>query len=65
MVCNSCGHPNDDHKSVSFSMFYCNQCKQIESSISFSTDGKNVSSDPSKSTDVYTDIYWSFKKGKH
>lgn len=61
MVCDICGHLNSEHKSVTFSMFYCNQCKMIESSVSFSVDGAGNGSDPSKSEDVLTDMYKSFK----
>ena len=59
MVCDKCGHPNDQHKAMTFSMFYCHLCKIVESSISFMPDGKPGDSnndDPSKSSDAVTDI---------
>ncbi|HEX2014693.1 MAG TPA: hypothetical protein VLA68_05655, partial [Nitrososphaera sp.] len=68
MVCDSCGHPNSEHKSVTFSMFYCSSCKKIESSVSFSVDPAGNSSDtidPSKSDDVLTDMYKSFRGLRH
>jgi len=59
MVCNSCGHPNDAHQYVTSSLFYCDQCKVLESHIAFSKeDGNN----PSKSDDVLTDLYNAFKR---
>lgn len=59
MVCDKCGHPNDDHKSLPSSLYYCNQCKALESGISFSAETGN---DPSKSTDVMTDLYKAFRR---
>ncbi len=64
MVCDSCGHANDDHKAVTFAMFYCHKCNKIESNVSFSTGNEGQSGDhidPSKSDDVLTDMYKSFK----
>jgi len=59
MACNSCGHPNDAHQYVTSSLFYCDQCKVLESNVAFSKeDGNN----PSKSDDVLTDLYNSFKR---
>lgn len=58
MVCDSCGHLNDEHKPISSSMFYCSQCKTVESSISFSQEAGN---DPSKSSDVITDLYYAVR----
>lgn len=58
MVCDSCGHLNDEHKAISSSMFYCGQCKIVESSISFSQE---TGSDPSKSGDAITDLYYAFR----
>lgn len=59
MVCDKCGHPNDQHKAMTFSMFYCHLCKSVESSISFLSDNNlsnSLSDDPSKSNDAITDI---------
>jgi hypothetical protein len=68
MVCDSCGHANSEHKSLTFSMFYCSSCKKIESDISFSVDvasDSNNTIDPSKSDDVLTDMYKSFRGLRH
>lgn len=64
MVCDKCGHPNDQHKAMTFSMFYCHLCKSVESSVSFLPDNKqsdSTSDDPSKSSDAITDIFASVK----
>ena len=59
MVCDKCGHPNDDHKGLPSSLYYCSQCKSLEQGISFSQESGN---DPSKSLDVMTDLYKSFRR---
>jgi hypothetical protein len=59
MVCTICGHPNDAHQYVTSSMFYCDQCKVLESHVAFSQD---AGSNPSKSEDALTDVYNAFMK---
>ena len=59
MACTACGHPNDAHQYVTSSLFYCGQCKELESHVSFSQD---EGSNPSKSEDVMTDLYNAFRK---
>jgi hypothetical protein len=58
MACNSCGHPNESHQYVTSALFYCDQCKVLEEHVAFSEEGNN----PSKSKDVMTDLYNSFRK---
>ena len=63
MVCNTCGHSNGNHKSVSSAMFYCSTCNIVEQGVSFSVDsGAGNNSDPSKSDDVQADMYRSIKR---
>jgi ribosomal protein L37AE/L43A len=59
MVCEQCGHPNEEHRLVTSSLFYCNQCKNVEVEASFSQEG---GSDPSKSEEALTDLYNAFRK---
>jgi hypothetical protein len=59
MACTLCGHANDAHQYVSSSLFYCDECKVLESHIAFSPETGN---DPSKSEDVMTDLYNSFRR---
>jgi hypothetical protein len=59
MACTVCGHSNDDHQYVTSSLFYCKQCKVLESHVAFSPeDAKN----PSKSEEPVADVYNSFRK---
>jgi hypothetical protein len=62
MVCNSCGHMNDEHR-WERSLRLCptpeHQCKILKSdNITFSQEADN---NPSKSDDALTDMYYSFK----
>jgi hypothetical protein len=59
MACTTCGHPNDSHQYVTSSLFYCSECKVLESHVAFSEETGN---NPSKSEDVMTDLYSSFRK---
>lgn len=59
MVCTTCGHPNDAHQYVTSALFYCEQCKVLESHIAFSED---TGDNPSKSNDVINDLYSAFRR---
>jgi hypothetical protein len=59
MACNACGHPNDAHQYVTSSLFYCSECKILESHVAFSEE---TGANPSKSEDALTDLYKAFKK---
>jgi hypothetical protein len=60
MVCTSCGHSNDAHQYVTSSLFYCSECKVLESHVAFSQE--ETKNNPSKSDDVMTDLYNAFRK---
>jgi hypothetical protein len=60
MACTLCGHSNDAHQYVTSSLFYCDQCKVLESHIAFSQE--DAVGNPSKSDDVMTDLYSAFRK---
>ncbi|AFU60028.1 hypothetical protein Ngar_c31120 [Candidatus Nitrososphaera gargensis Ga9.2] len=60
MACNSCGHPNDAHQYVTSSLFYCSECKVLESHIAFSQE--QAKGNPPKSDDVLSDVYNAFRK---
>lgn len=60
MVCTICGHHNDAHQYVTSSLFYCSECKVLESHVAFSPD--ETAANPSKSEDVMTELYNAFRK---
>jgi hypothetical protein len=43
MACNACGHPNDSHQYATSSLYYCDQCKALESHISFTQEAPQKS----------------------
>ena len=65
MVCTVCGHANSEHKSVTSALFYCSNCKVLEEGVTFTVEAagnSDNSSDPSKSSDVQTDLYRSMHR---
>jgi hypothetical protein len=61
MVCSTCGHSNDAHQYVTSSLFYCSECKVLESHVAFSQE-EAKGNDPSKSDNALTDLYNAFRK---
>jgi len=59
MSCESCGHPRMAHKETTLSVYFCNQCNQVESHVTFVTDRKVEKSDMSE--DLLSDLYWNCK----
>lgn len=59
MSCESCGHPRMAHKETTLSVYFCNQCNQIESHVTFVIDRKVEKSDMSE--DLLGDLYWNCK----
>jgi len=59
MSCESCGHPRMAHKETTLSVYFCNQCQQIESHITFAVERKVEKSDLSE--DLLSDLYWNCK----
>jgi ribosomal protein L37AE/L43A len=63
MPCNTCGHPNKAHKKMTSSIYFCEDCKVVESYVSFSVEaGEQVedidSSLQSTSTqDLLSEVY--------
>jgi hypothetical protein len=47
------------HKETTMSVYFCSQCQQVESHVSFTTDRKAEKSDGPK--DMLSELYWNYK----
>ena len=59
MSCDSCGHPRMAHKETTMSVYFCSQCQQVESHVSFTTERKAEKSDGPE--DMLSELYWNYK----